>query len=184
MQMNSKTLYFIRDKLKALIMNEEIIDIILFGSVVKGKTTPKDIDIALILYKEPTEKLRQKINQFKEFHISVIPAKEFFVNPPTIVNTLLREGYSLKNKKALAENFAFLNRVLFKYDLAHLSESLKVKIVNILRGKKGEKGLVETNKGEWLANQVFFVPVVSDKLFEEFFNHFKIKFKKFYVLIH
>lgn len=182
--MNSKILSYIKNKLKTLLKNEEIIDIVLFGSVVKGKIAPKDIDIALILYKEPTEKLKQKINQLKGFHISIITAKEFFIKSPSIVTSLLREGYSIKNKKFLAENFAFLNRVLFKYDLVNLPTSLKVKLVNILRGKKGQIGLVESNGGEWLAKQVFFVPIASDKLFEEFFNRFKIKFKRFYILMH
>jgi hypothetical protein len=96
----------------------------------------------------------------------------------------LREGYSLKNEKFLSENYKFLSRVLFVYELKNLNSSAKVKIVNILRGKHGEKGLVRDNEGEWLANQVFTIPLNADHLFEKFLINFKVKFKKFYLLIH
>lgn len=177
-------LSLIRNKLKPLFLEKEIIEIIVFGSAIKGKPSPGDIDIAIILHEKPSQQLLKKISSFKEFHISILTAKEFLVNSPSIVHTLIREGYGLKNNKFLAENFRFSNKILYNYSLTSFPASMKVKIVNILRGKKGEKGIVENNEGKWLANQVFIVPINSEKLFEEFFNKFSIKFTKSYVLIH
>jgi len=182
--MKSRIISQIKNKLDFLIKDKEIIDLILFGSIIKGKTIPKDIDIAIILEKELTNILKEKIKNLKNFHMSIITLKEFFVNPPSIINTLFREGYSLKNRRYLCENFKFSNKVLFKYSLTSLGASEKVKIVNILRGKGKEKGLVETYNGEWLANQVFIVPVSVSSLFEGFFNNFKLNFKRYYVLMH
>ncbi|MBU2523335.1 MAG: nucleotidyltransferase domain-containing protein [Nanoarchaeota archaeon] len=174
----------IKNRVKSLISDKEIIEIVVFGSILKGKVSPSDVDLAVILDKKPSQQLLKKINSFNEFHISILTANEFFLNSPSIVHTLVREGYGLKNNKFLAENFKFSNKILYNYSLISFPASMKVKIVNILRGKREEKGIVESNEGKWLANQVFVVPINSEKLFEEFFSRFSIKFTKSYVLIH
>lgn len=177
-------LLLIRNKLRNLLFNEEVIEIFVFGSSIKGKAIPKDIDIAILTYKNPSLEFQKKISKIIGFHISVLTAKEFFINPPSIAHTLIREGYGLKNKKFLAESYRFSNKILFSYSVASFPSSIKVKIVNILRGKKGEKGIVEFYGGEWIANQVFSVPMESEKIFDEFFDKFSVKFKKSYILIH
>jgi len=177
MPLNSKVISLAKSILKDYLKDKEILDVILFGSAIKGKVMPKDIDIAII-----TEK-NLKINK-NGFHISILNPREFFIHPPTLINTLLREGFSLKHNKYFAENFRFVNRVLFKYDLISLSASNKVRIVNILRGKTGEKGLVEANNGEWLANQVFIALPENEHIFEKFLLNSAVKFKKIYTLMH
>jgi len=175
--MNSKILSEIKNKFKTELKDKDILDVILFGSTIKGKTSPEDIDIAIIT------KNKQAINK-TGFHISTINPKDFFISPPSIINTLLREGYSIKNKKFLAENLKFENKTLFTYNLKSLTPSQKVKIVNILRGKNNQKGMVLENNGEWLANQVFTTPINNSNLFEKFFLNFNIKFRKNYILMH
>lgn len=183
MLMNSNLL-LIKNKLKNLLSDKEIIEIFIFGSFIKGKALPEDIDIAVLTYKKISSELQRKISKISGFHISVLTAKEFFINSPSLAHTLLREGYGLKNKKFLSESYRFSNKVLFSYSIASFPSPIKVKIVQILRGKKGEKGIVISNKGEWIANQVFSVPLESEKIFDEFFNKFSVKFKKSYILIH
>lgn len=177
MLMNLKILSLLRNKLKQYLKNKEIIDIIVFGSAVRGKALPRDIDIAIITKKEI------KID-IPKFHVSILKPEDFFVRPPSIIHTLFREGYSLKNKKFFSQIYKFSNKVLFRYELTNLRPSIKVKVVNILRGKNKEKGLVKENRGEWLTRQVFLVPVGKDYVFEKFFLNFKIKFNKYFVLIH
>ena len=150
---------------------------VVFGSLAKGKTNPQDIDIALIT--------SQKINEeIPNFHISIIKPEDFVISPPTLINTLLREGYSLKYNKPFSERYSYKNKCLFKYDLVSLTPSEKVKIVSYLRGKGLKKGLIETTSSEWLANQVFLSPINAAYIFEEFFMKNKIKFKKHFVLMH
>jgi len=182
--MNSEIISKIKDKLGFLLHNKEVIDLIVFGSATKGKAIPRDIDVAILFYHPPTKELLNDIQKMDQFHISILTVKDFFINPGLLVNALLREGYSIKNKKSLSETFKFSSRVLFTYNLSSLSASNKVKVVNALRGKKGKQGMVEKNNGEWIANQVFTVPLPADRLFEEFFNNFKMKYKKSYVLMH
>ncbi len=175
--MNSRNLLKIKSKLKKYLKQKEILDIIVFGSAVKGKAVPNDVDIAIISDKD------LKIN-IKKFHISILSYKDFFIKSPRIINTLFKEGYSLRHNKFLSEVYNFSNKILFKYELSNLKPSIKVKIVNVLRGKNKQEGMVKENKGEWLANQVFIAPIESNHLFESFFINFKVKFNKFHVLIH
>ncbi|MCX6742444.1 MAG: nucleotidyltransferase domain-containing protein [Candidatus Pacearchaeota archaeon] len=182
--MKSEIISKIKNKLGFLLSNKEVIDLIVFGSAVKGKSLPRDIDLAVLFYHSPTRDILDNIQKIDQFHISVVTAKDFFINPHLLINALLREGYSIKNKKSLSENLKFSSRVLFSYSLSSLSASNKVKVVNALRGKKGKPGMVKKNNGEWIVNQAFTVPIFADSLFEEFFNNLKIKYKKSYILMH
>mgnify|MGYP001573153798 FL=1 len=175
--MNSKILSIAKNKLKKYLKDKEILDILIFGSAIKGKDLPRDIDIAII-----TDK---KINiEIPGFHISMLKPEDFFGNPPSLVHTLFREGYSLKSNKFLSQLYNFSNKIMFIYELISLNPSTKVKVVNVLRGKNKEKGLVEKNSGEWFANRVFIVPIEQEYIFDKFFNNFKVKYRKFYILIH
>lgn len=174
--MNSKILSQIKTKLKKHLADKEILDIILFGSFAKGSETFNDIDIVFI-----TDK---KINLDDKFHLTTLSPKDFFTKIPTLINTLLREGYSLKHKKNFSEIYGFSPFSLFNYDLSKLTPSNKVKIVNTLRGKKNEKGLVQENSGEWITKNVFKIKSSNDNLFEKLFSNFNIKYKKYHILIH
>ncbi len=176
-QMHSESLHKIKSKLKPILKNPKIIDVVIFGSSLKGKALPKDIDIAIIT----NEKNKYNLNGF---HVSVISPEEFFTNIPSLATTLLREGYSLKNNKYLAERLKFKPNVIYIYKLNNLNNSKKVMIVRNLRGSKKEKGIVEKYKGEWLSNQVFTIPPESDSIFEKFFMYHKINFERKYLLIH
>ena len=50
--MNSKSLLLIRNKLKKYLKDRNILDIIIFGSAVKGKAEPRDVDVAVIIKKD------------------------------------------------------------------------------------------------------------------------------------
>ena len=179
MQMNSE-IKLIKDKLKNIIGRREILDVILFGSVIKGKALPRDVDIAVIT----EEDYEPGIFNIEGFHFSFLKPIDFFKKRITLLSTIFREGYSLKFDKSFSELYGFRNRVLFRYELSRLTNSKKVKVVNILRGKKGDKGLVVENGGEWLSNQVFFIPMYKEHIFDKFFINFAVKFKKYYVLMH
>lgn len=177
MKMRLEELSKINIDLKSLLNNKDILDIIIFGSFAKGKANFNDIDIAI---------LSEKSIDFKKegYHVSKIKPLDFFINTPSIVNTLIREGYSLKNKKSFSELWKFSNGCLFTYDLKGLSNSKKVITVRLLRGIKKEKGMVENLNGKWLANNIFTCPINQEHVFQKFFEGKSIKFNKSYILIH
>ena len=125
MQMNLKNLSEVKKKLKIVLREKEVYDVVLFGSFVKGKSMPKDIDVAIISEK--------KNFVLKGFHVSILSVSDFF-KPLSLVNTLFREGYSLKKNKSFAEVYGFKNKCLFRYELKNLSASKKVRAVKALDG--------------------------------------------------
>jgi len=137
--MNSKKLLEIKKKLNSFLKKKGVYDIILFGSFVKGKVVPNDIDVVII-----SENFKESIFGF---HVSVLSIKDFF-KPISLVNTLFREGYSLKHNKFFSEVYGFESKCIFSYSLISLTPSKKVMAVNFLRGKKEEKGLVLENNGQ------------------------------------
>ena len=175
--MNLKLIAKLKKEFHKELKDKGILDIILFGSAVKGKSLPNDFDIAIIT-KEAKKIIKENI------HITLINPDEFFINPPSIITTIFKEGYSLKNHKFISENYGFSNKVLFKYALTDKDASTKVKIVSILRGKNEQKGMVEENEGQWLANQVFIVPPEKQYIFEQFFQNFHVIYKKNHILMH
>lgn len=166
----------LKNKLKKYLKDKEVIDVILFGSFVKGKQSPGDIDIAVIIKKDASIVI-------PGFHVSILKPEDFFKSL-SLINTLFREGYSLKNNKPFSELYKFLSRILFVYELSNLKQSKKVMIVNILHGKNNNQGMVKENSGEWLANQVFIVPIDKNYIFEKFFLNMGVKFKKLFLLMH
>ena len=98
---NTKFLKKINDFL--LENRKEVIDIILFGSVIKGKNMPNDVDL-LILFNDKKNlelgyELRKKLE--KDLAVSVISKtyKEFFEGSFKARDSILAEGFSLTQKK-------------------------------------------------------------------------------------
>ena len=174
---NLEVIRLTKNKFKEYLNSKEVLDIVLFGSSVKGKSLPNDIDVAVIC-KNPIE-----INVLG-FHVSILNQDDFLSNIKTLISTLFREGYSIKYNKPFSEKYGFLSKVLFIYSLEGLSPSEKVKIVNVLRGRAGSRGLVLEEKGEWLSNNVFICLIEKENIFSKLLDNFKIKYKKSYVLIH
>lgn len=168
--------------------NKAVLDIILFGSAVKGKEKLGEIDLAII-FREVDRELVSEFNKRTrdldiEVHVSEIKVEEFFKKQPPLINTLLREGFSLKNNQPLANCYNFNSAIMYIYNLKGMKAEEKVKFVYLMRGRKKEKGFVESNGGSWLAKQVFTVPLESEKDMEEVMKRFKIKYQRHFVLIH
>ena len=167
----------VKGKVKKLLDRDDIVDVILFGSAVKGKVLPNDIDIA-VLSKE------KNLFKMKGFHVSTLNVEDIFKKTTPLITTLIREGISLKNERSVAEILGFKPRTMFTYKINDKNSSEKVKIVNTLRGRGNRNGLVKKFEGVWISKQVFLVPPSNELIFDEFFRRFRVKYKKFYLLIH
>ena len=80
MPINSKIISLVKSKLRNHLKNKEILDIILFGSAIKGKAMPNDIDITIITEKNlKINRLRYKKFGRKKFpNICIVCKKTFF----------------------------------------------------------------------------------------------------------
>lgn len=170
-----------KKRLKKILADKEVYDVLIFGSAIKGKALPRDIDVCLITHKKIDTLIEQGISGM---HISVMKPEEFFTEQPSLAHTLLREGYSLRKGGFLAEGLRFESKVIFIYHLKNKTNTEKVKIVTFLRGKGKEEGIVKERGGTWLARQVFTVPLKEEYLIAEFFRNNAVNYTKNYVLMH
>ncbi|OGI64618.1 hypothetical protein A2642_04460 [Candidatus Nomurabacteria bacterium RIFCSPHIGHO2_01_FULL_39_10] len=157
-----------RKELKKL-LNEQLIDIILFGSVVKGGS-PKDIDIALML-KDTTNLLtiKKKIKEIikKETDIQIITFES--IHTPLWL-TLIKEGFSIKKEKYLHELYHLQPKVLYKYSLQKLTLVQKVQF------ERGIK-MILGSQGTFLTRSVVLIPLTLKNRMMEFLKSWNIYYE-------
>ena len=176
---------YLREKLKKIDL-KEIVDIFLFGSAVKGKEFPKDIDICIIFRKNISNEIIKEIeNRLKNenIHISSLTIDNFFKKSHSLIKTLLVEGISIFNGETFIQRFGFSSQILYSYNLSNLKSSEKVRFVYLLKGRNSE-GIIKKFNGEWIADSCFTIPVKKDNEMLEILKKWKINYKRKEILIH
>lgn len=183
---NKKFLKIIKEALK----KPEILDIILFGSYVKGKEKPNDIDL-LILYSPKTKdiieinyKIRKELEKVSK-NIEVIGKfySELFSSEFLARESILSEGFSLSNQKFLSECFGYKNLILFKYYLKEMNKSERMRFYYSLYGRGNEKGLLEKNQSYKFSETVILAPLENSEVIKDFLEKWKIEYIEFPILI-
>ncbi|NQV09470.1 nucleotidyltransferase domain-containing protein [Candidatus Woesearchaeota archaeon] len=180
----SKEFLKLKNKLKKYI-DKEVVDIIFFGSFVKGKTAPKDIDLCLIFKEKIDLFLIKKINDgVKEnIHISSLTVKNFFNKKHSLSQTLLYEGISLVSEKPLNDIYSLNSHGLYYYDLSKMNKNDKVKFIYTLKGRRKEDGLVKRFGGEFVVPGCFIIPVEKDYEMKEIMDKWNVKYKRKRILL-
>jgi len=150
-------------KLKKL-LNNNVLDLVIFGSFIKNKLDPKDIDIAAIIRERvDIAKLKKSLTEIdKKIHLQVVSLEDY---DKFIWLTLIREGYSVKHNKYLYELYNIKPVVLFKYDLRKLTLSNKVMF---------ERAIKNFKDIEKLSNRVVLVPISLSGEFRSFLRRWNI----------
>ena len=170
-------------KIKHWIKENNVMDVILFGSSVRGSLTPRDIDICIIV-KDDDEKrsldlvdsLGKLTDNFKlKFHINILAASSF-ISGNTLAKTLLNEGYSVMHNKSFPSILGFENKSLFVYTLKHYSPSKRVKFHYLLRGRYGSKGMLKEVQGKFIGAGSILVPTEKEDLLKEIFDKWNVKY--------
>lgn len=173
--------------------SDDIFDIVLYGSIAKGKEKANDIDIAVILAKKTNlnqklklaEALKRRLDFLEaEIDVKVIDISD--LSDPTFLarQAIVAEGFSLINKKYLHELFGFSVSVLFVYSLSNLTYPQKKMFYYALKGRRGQKGLLELRNGKQTSNCVIEVPLKYSEEFRDLFKENHMTFKTKNVLIY
>lgn len=174
--------------IKFYMKNKEIIlDIIIFGSFIKGKENPKDIDI-LILYKDKKniEKSYELKKLLKNFNVEIIDKSylELFDESFKVREGILSEGYSVVNKKSLSEGFGYSSLILFKYELKGFNKSNRMRFYYSLYGRdKKDKGTIKELNAIKFSDTILFCPVKNAEKMKEYLDYWKIKYIEFPIMI-
>ncbi len=164
-----------------------IFDIIIYGSLAKGKTPIRDIDIAVIFLEGTLRDRLDKIQEIKaklkkkittEIDIKQITLQELFSADFLARTGILLEGESIFRRNKFCETLGFKASTLFWYSLAGLSHAQKVKFNYLLAGRTGMKGIITELGGERLASGAIKIPIQKSMEFEEILAQNNIQHKK------
>lgn len=162
---------------------DSVWDIIIFGSFVKEKPRPGDIDVAFIFKKggmKLAEELSGEVEKISDLvHYNWMFLEKIEKNP--LWMTLMLEGYSVKNNKRLSDVFGYRTGVIFSYSLSNLKN--KSKFSHALFGRGGNIGKIKEVDGEVLAKGVLLVPMEKSDSFKDFLNYWKVDYKIYRVMI-
>lgn len=153
------------NKLKKLLKDESILDILIFGSFAKHATRKRDLDLAILTEKEIERiSLKRKLEQMtgKEIDLQIVSLKDY---DKFIWIALIREGFSVKHNVYLHEVYGIKPCILYKYSLKPLSLSKKVMFERAIRSFKNI---------EKLSNRVVLVPIEQSGEFADFLRQWNI----------
>ncbi len=72
---------------------------------------------------------------------------------------------------------------LYCYDLSNFKSSIKVRLVYLLRGRRGEKGMVQKLNGKFFSQGSFFIPEKNIWEMDEVLNEWGVKYKHYEIQI-
>ena len=157
-----------RKKLKKL-LNKDLIDIIIFGSFVKGGF-PKDIDLALLLKdKIDITLIRKEIKKIFQMEIDIQLIYLDSIYSP-IWLTLIKEGFSVNKNKYFFELYKIKPMNLFKYSLKKLNNVQKVQFSRGIKKILGKESMI-------LTRSVVLVPINKKNEFTDFLKTWNIYYE-------
>lgn len=162
-------LQFYLKKLKKLLNKYKTIDdIIVFGSIVKGSSEARDLDVALLLKnQESVKEIKEGLRSIeKNSDIEIIDS---IYDPLWVV--LIREGFSVKKNEFLFKIHKLEPVVLYKYSLKKLNPVQKVQFT------RGLKKILKDTKAKVLSRSIVLVPINKKIEFDEFLNTWKLTYE-------
>ena len=156
---------------------KEVVDILIFGSSVRGKSVPADIDVCIVFRNAVEINILKKVQNIlgEKYHVSALTVDNFFTKPHTLAATMLLEGKSILSGRKFSDTFSARPWILYSYDISKEPAATKVRFVYLLRGRNKSQGIVESWKGQFIAHNVFIIPLEKDSDAQEVFNTWKIK---------
>jgi predicted nucleotidyltransferase len=157
----------------------DIEDIVLFGSCMKGKNNPQDIDILIIfkntINKEAEYELKQTINEPKA-DINSTTTAQLQQQEHLAAEGVYLEGYSLLKQQPKAQELHMKAKAIIKYNTKHLNNTQKTKFHYALQGRNNNKGVLQTLQAKKISNNTIIVDYSQTALIEEFLNNWNVEY--------
>ena len=165
----------------------EILDIVIFGSFVRGKEKPKDIDLLLIYKSKVNAELSYSIKkEFESFNLKVdLVSKAYddlFKSTFVARESYLSEGYSLVQKGFISEKLGFKPVVLFRYDLTNLNKSERMRFYYSLYGRNSE-GIIKKLGLTKFSERILISPIDKSEEVKEYLDNWKIGYLETPILV-
>ena len=173
----------LKNWLKSEAKDKSIFDIVVYGSVAKGKYHPRDIDIAVIFRTGSLEERLNKIQKIKKkipiknIDIKALLWEELFQEEFFARSGIFLEGISVINGEHFAKRLGFSGGILFIYNLKNKTHTEKVKFNYLLSGRTSS-GIVGKLNGKQISPGVVKIPIQNSFEFEQILISHHISFTK------
>ncbi len=161
-----------------------LVDIVVFGSALKSKEKPNDVDICIVLrdknYKK-SEDLIYEVVQLGRKHNVNVHCEPLVIDDmwkQKLLLTLMHEGYSVMHDDFISKSLGYESNVLFSYLLEGMSASDKVRFSYALYGRNKGEGLLFELNGETVGKGSFIVQVGKSEIVRRFMKQWNISFKE------
>jgi predicted nucleotidyltransferase len=169
------------DYLKDLLKNREaLVDIILFGSSVRGKLRPKDLDVLLIFSSEVDWDLVMEVRDKLKGTVESVTYREIEKMEGPLKEAIFSEGVSLSWNSRFIDVYGFNPFDFFFYSPPRVK---KRTFYFALYGRGNKEGILERSRGIKISNNFVVVPVDSSDVLREFFRTWGVNSYSFRALI-
>lgn len=176
--------------LKSLLEKEKfLVDIFLFGSALRSKEKPRDIDIIALVRGKEYDKTEDIIYSIKKIgdnlgmNMHIEPLIVDSLHKENIYQSILHEGFSIRNMSYIRELIRFKSYSMFSYSLKNKKNSEKVRFSYALYGRRKSKGLLKDIKGEEVGKAAVLAPIEKQEILKDFFKKWDVKFEERKVFI-
>ena len=165
-------------QLKEICKEKEVIDLVLLGYGKKEKTIK--IDLAIIFkdrkYGNNILLRVKKIFNKKQIRVNInsFLANDLFKDPFYV--RLVQEGFSIKENRFISKILDVETLVLVTYDLKTLNHSKKTLFGYALKGRKGQKGFLDSLNGNAVGRNNVLIPINKLDELKEFLNTWQVKY--------
>jgi len=166
-----------------------LVDIFLFGSALKSKEKPNDVDLIALFRDKDYEKIEEILYKIKKIgeslsvnlHAEPIIADNLHKEPVYI--SILHEGFSIKNMQFLNDMLSFKSFLLITYSLKDKKPSDKVRFSYALYGRKEGEGVLKSLDGKDVGKGSILVPISKQEIIKEFFKQWDVKYNEQRILM-
>ncbi len=165
---------------------KSVLDVILYGSAVRGKPFPRDVDVAVIFRRFDRKEFYDAVYDLKKalerlgvradvkgFMLEDIFDRSLFIRPSLFV-----EGVSLVRKRRLGESLGFFSGSVFLFSLGGMTASQKTRFQYALKGRGGRVGILAGLKGRHLGRGTVLVPIENSEKFADFLRSWKAEYEE------
>ena len=160
----------VKRRLEKYLRRKEVYDIFLIGSAVKGKAFPADIDAVIAFREKKNPSIIQEVKQ-EQVHAEYVTLGELFTQ--SLWQTIIREGYSLREKKQVSAALGLSSYGLFTFELTSLKR--KARFSQVLHGYKAVSPLEEA-KGKQIKPGAVIVPIEKVEYFRAFLETWNVEY--------
>ncbi|MDI6889078.1 MAG: nucleotidyltransferase domain-containing protein [Methanocellales archaeon] len=166
-----------------------VYDIVIFGSAVKEKPIPKDIDIIVIFWHEDYPAIESAIYDIrnigkelnKNLHVEYIALENLFKEP--VFLSLIHEGYSIREDRPIRDMLNTESCMLVTYNLKNLDQSEKTLFNFAMKGRGDKRGIFQEVGAKAVGRGSVLVPIDKFERFREFLDYWEIDYMAKRVMI-